>query len=124
MRCRLPAANRQGFHYENGLVCPFFIIDGYTPSFLHCPPGVMSFLTILVASFFATLSLGSPVARQTSLCSFASYPNASNYFTLLAVSIADTSVQTPLALGFPASNNTVPVIGVIVFFWAISLAIC
>ena len=75
----------------------------------------MSYLAILVASFLATLSLGSPVARQTSLCSFASVPNASN-FTLLAVSIADTSVQTPLALGLPTPYSTVPVIGVIVFF--------
>ncbi|KAN0138196.1 hypothetical protein V8E53_004085 [Lactarius tabidus] len=58
----------------------------------------MSYLAILVISFFATLSLASPVARQTSLCPSNGTPNASN-FTLLAVSKTDPSVQTPLALG-------------------------
>jgi hypothetical protein len=65
-------------------------------SLLRIP--VMSYLAILVISFLATLSLASPVARQTSLCPSNGTPNASN-FTLLAVSKTDPSVQTPLALG-------------------------
>ena len=58
----------------------------------------MAYIAILVASFLATLSLASPVARQTSLCPWNGVPNASN-FTLLSVSKADNSVQKPLALG-------------------------
>ena len=67
----------------------------------------MSYLTILVVSFLVTLSLGSPVARQTSLCPSNGVPNATK-FTLLAVSKADTNVKKPLALGFPAPISTVP----------------
>lgn len=55
-------------------------------------------LAILVASFLATLSLSSPLARQTSVCPWNGVPNASN-FTLLSVSKAETGVQKPLALG-------------------------
>ena len=59
---------------------------------------IMSYLSILMVSFLATLSLASPVVRQTTLCPWDGTPNASN-FTLLSVSKANTSVQKPLALG-------------------------
>jgi hypothetical protein len=74
----------------------------------------MSYLAILVTSFLATLSLGSPMARQTPLCPGFSVPNAGN-FTLLSVSKEDTTCKFPLALGFPTPDNA-PVILVILFF--------
>ncbi|KAI9453021.1 hypothetical protein BJY52DRAFT_1290936 [Lactarius psammicola] len=63
-------------------------------------------LAILVAPFLATLSLASPVARQTSqsLCPWNGVPNTSN-FTLVSVSKADSSIQKSLALG---SNGLPP----------------
>jgi hypothetical protein len=82
----------------------------------------MSYLTILVASFLATLCLGSPVARQsgqTPVCRGFSEANASN-FTLVTVS-KDTTFQLPLALGIPPIS-TAPVL-LVIFFLAISLVV-
>jgi hypothetical protein len=59
----------------------------------------MSYLAILVVSFLTTLSLASPVARQTSPCPLNGTPNPASHFTLLSVSKADSSDQQPLALG-------------------------
>ena len=78
----------------------------------------MVYLSILILSFLATLSLASPVAQQTTLCPWNGTPNASN-FTLLSVSTADTSVQKPLALGsngysIPSSET---LLGVSTFFF-------
>jgi hypothetical protein len=75
----------------------------------------MSYLAILVVSFLATLSLGSPVARQTEVCQGFSIANAKN-FTLVTVSkdLEGTTFQLPLALGIlPAS--TAPYLMVIFF---------
>ena len=83
----------------------------------------MSYLAILVASFLATLSLGSPVARQTSVCPLNGIPNTTN-FTLLAVSKADTTVKKPLALGYPAPTETLVVFLGVIFYFVLSLAIC
>ena len=47
--------------------------------------------------FLATLSVASPLGRQTSLCPSGGLPD-SNRFTLRAVDKADTTVQKPLAL--------------------------
>ena len=72
----------------------------------------MSYLSILVVSFFATLSLASPaVVRQTAgQCPPNGSGDATN-FTLIAVSKVSDGVQFPLALGsnggstFPGSDS-------------------
>ena len=58
----------------------------------------MFYLSILAVSFFATLSLTSPVARQTAAqCPSGGSGNAMN-FSLIAVSKADVSMQWALAV--------------------------
>ncbi|KAF8261719.1 hypothetical protein EI94DRAFT_1809856 [Lactarius quietus] len=58
----------------------------------------MSYLVTFVVSFLATLSVASPVARQTSVCPSGGSANASN-FTMLAVSKTNTSDQRSVGLG-------------------------
>jgi hypothetical protein len=86
----------------------------------------MSYLAILVVSFLATLSLGSPLARQTEVCQGFSVANAQN-FTLVTVSKeleGSPTFQLPLALAIlPSISTTVPVL-LVIFFSAISLVIC
>ena len=60
----------------------------------------MSYISILVVSFLATLSLASPVARQTAAqCPSGGSGNAAN-FSLIAVSQEDVTNQWALAIGF------------------------
>ena len=57
----------------------------------------MPYLSILIVSFLATLSLALPVAREK-LCSLNSSRNG-NKFRLLSVSKQDRDIQMPLAIG-------------------------
>ena len=57
----------------------------------------MPYLSILIVSFIATLSLASPVAREKP-CSLNSSGNG-NEFRLLSVSKKDRDIQMPLAIG-------------------------
>ena len=68
----------------------------------------MSYLSILVVYFHATLSLASPMARQTAVqCPPGGSGNAMN-FSLLAVSKMDEGNQLALALG---SNGGPTILG-------------
>lgn len=92
-------------------------------SLLRTPAANMSYhLAILIVSFLASLSLASPVARQTSLSACISDGTTSaDNFTLLAVSQVnpDLIVQTPLALGpnGPAGPNSFSYLAVSTLFF-------
>jgi hypothetical protein len=69
------------------------------------------FTLAFIASFLATLSLASPLARQTSGCSDNGVLNDGG-FTLLAVYKNDTKIQKPLAIGSNTNADPVGWLGV------------
>jgi hypothetical protein len=85
----------------------------------HCQfrKKVMSYLSILIVSCLATLSLASPVARQVAPCVW----DVTGKFTLLAIS--NDGAQTPLVIG----SNDIPTVygdfwmGVSTLFSVVSL---
>ena len=67
----------------------------------------MYYLSILILSFLATLSLASPVARR-GVCPSNGSGNVNNNSRLLSVSKDDSSVQSSLAIGsnsYPTPNS-------------------